>query len=615
MRTALAICAVSCLLVSELATGQARQHALVIGANGGLGGYVLPLEYAEADAEAIGGALQTTGYDVTVLTGVGASRSSVQRAFERSATAVARGETFLLVFLGQLVLSDQGAYYWLLQESSPLNLDQTALHLDVVASYLSNIEAGQKLVVTNTVLLGADSETFAFLAMMNQALGASELDPNQRLATNGAALVLANLATAELPGSGGPTSVFAEAVVGALTQDVADFGPTDGTLQVSELYGLLFELLGDGIYLAVGPGADNDWGVAQLPSHKAPEVTALADGPHEPSFAPPLDEVVSGTIRVVANDEGASFTVTGPETFRDRGASWSRKEAPTGVYTITYDPMPGKSTPPSESKRLLPGDEIVFFGVFTPEATRGVIRAEDIEPSIERAKYHALLFAVQDYQDSRITDLEHPIDDALRLQKVITEEYTFDASATELVINPTRSDILGKLLKMRRLGKDDNLLIFFAGHGQKDDYADQGYWWPVDAQKDNRANWISNSDIRDHIRSIGARHTLLVSDACFAGSVLIRGGDAAEERAAGLIYGLLSRKAMTSGANETVPDKSAFLEYLVKRLRENRDAYLTAERLFDRLKTAVVNNGGTTPLHRAINSAGDEGGDFVFVRR
>ena len=72
---------------------------------------------------------------------------------------------------------------------------------------------------------------------------------------------------------------------------------------------------------------------------------------------------------------------------------------------------------------------------------------------------------------------------------------------------------------------------------------------------------------------------------------------------------------MTSGILEEVPDKSIFLEYLVKGLDENEDKYLTSEVLFSSFKASVMNNSPNVPQYGVIQNVGDEGGDFVFVRR
>jgi len=83
------------------------------------------------------------------------------------------------------------------------------------------------------------------------------------------------------------------------------------------------------------------------------------------------------------------------------------------------------------------------------------------------------------------------------------------------------------------------------------------------------------------------------------------------------LYKLPSRKAMTSGMMKPVADKSVFIEYLVKRLNDNTDKFLPAEQLFSRFKAAVINNSttGQVPQFGEIREAGDEGGDFIFIKK
>jgi hypothetical protein len=74
---------------------------------------------------------------------------------------------------------------------------------------------------------------------------------------------------------------------------------------------------------------------------------------------------------------------------------------------------------------------------------------------------------------------------------------------------------------------------------------------------------------------------------------------------------------MTSGALNQVPDKSVFLEYLIKRLEENQSKYLPAEQLFSSFKMAVINNSPEeqVPQYGEVKETGDEGGDFIFIRK
>jgi hypothetical protein len=81
------------------------------------------------------------------------------------------------------------------------------------------------------------------------------------------------------------------------------------------------------------------------------------------------------------------------------------------------------------------------------------------------------------------------------------------------------------------------------------------------------------------------------------------------------LYKTKSRRAITSGNLTTVPDQSVFCDYLIKRLTENPEKFLSSQLLFSSLKLAVINNSLTIPQEGVINDAGDEGGDFIFIRK
>jgi hypothetical protein len=53
----------------------------------------------------------------------------------------------------------------------------------------------------------------------------------------------------------------------------------------------------------------------------------------------------------------------------------------------------------------------------------------------------------------------------------------------------------------------------------------------------------------------------------------------------------------------------------LKRLQSNKNKYMTTEELFSSLRTAVMNNSSNIPQFGTIKNTGDEGGDFIFIRR
>jgi len=232
-------------------------------------------------------------------------------------------------------------------------------------------------------------------------------------------------------------------------------------------------------------------------------------------------------------------------------------------------------------------------------------------------KYYALILGANDYIDESVPDLDGPISDAAKLCLALTSRYTFNQEDVVFVKNPTREQMINELDRLtRKVTKNDNLLVFYAGHGYWDQQTDFGYWLPIDSKSNTTSNWLANSQIKDYVAAIKSKHTLLITDACFGGSIF-RTRKTFEETSAAKneLYGNPSRQAMTSGALTVVPDKSLFLEFLVKRLNENTKDYLTAEELFSSIKTDVMNGSPVTPMYGDIKDSGDEGGDFLFVKK
>jgi uncharacterized caspase-like protein len=232
--------------------------------------------------------------------------------------------------------------------------------------------------------------------------------------------------------------------------------------------------------------------------------------------------------------------------------------------------------------------------------------------------YYALVIGVEDYTDSGINDLEYAYDDAAAVYETLIENYTFVKEKSVLLENPTRRELIQALTGLRNtVSSDDNLLVYYAGHGYWDEAMEQGYWLLKDAKKDDPTDWISNSTVSDYLRAIPSKHTLLISDACFSGGIFkTRSVFNEPDESIKQIYKLPSRKAITSGALKTVPDKSVFAQYLIKALERNSKRYLDAQSLFLDFREAVINNSplDQTPLYGVISQTGDEGGDFIFKK-
>lgn len=276
--------------------------------------------------------------------------------------------------------------------------------------------------------------------------------------------------------------------------------------------------------------------------------------------------------------------------------------------------------------KLFPGENIV--SVVAMDQSNNLVRRDFIidftdEPlaviqdGLLGGTNYALLIGIDKYDDPDLYDLDNPIQDAKSLYNVLINDYMFDQKDVFMLKNATRIDIINALDDLsEKISSDDNLLIFYAGHGWWDENAKIGYWLPSDAEKNSKAAWFRNSTLCDYLKEIRSKHTLLIADACFAGGIFkTRKAFADAPVAINKLYELPSRKAMTSGTLTEVPDHSAFVEYLVDRLEENKEKYLSSEQLFSSFRIAVINNSDAIPQYGEIKGVGDEGGDYIFIRK
>ena len=251
--------------------------------------------------------------------------------------------------------------------------------------------------------------------------------------------------------------------------------------------------------------------------------------------------------------------------------------------------------------------------------TRGAQPKERKKDIVSEYTYRALIIAEENYTDDAISDLKFPIEDATELKDVLINNYAFDSSNITFLTDPTRKEIFKALDNLFRISSDkDHLLIFYAGHGVYDKDFKRGYWLPSDAELDSKSSWMSNLDIKDYISNIKTKHTLLVSDACFSGSIFEFNRDVKNEISTKGVEKLLqknARNAMTSGLYKPVPDESVFIKYLLKTLKENQSVHLKASQQFKTIQEVVLNNTENIPQYGVIRNANHEGGEFIFLKR
>jgi hypothetical protein len=253
----------------------------------------------------------------------------------------------------------------------------------------------------------------------------------------------------------------------------------------------------------------------------------------------------------------------------------------------------------------------------------------NIPKELSSAAYYALIIGNDHYKS--MPSLDTPINDAQAVDRTLKERYGFK---THLLADATRIEILSAINDLKNsLKATDNLLIYYAGHGELDQKNLRGYWLPIDARRDDTTEWISDQQITDQLALMAARHVLIVADSCYSG-VMTRssgvrlisktGADDAEIKRLTILYRLPSRTVLSSGADKPVLDggggsNSIFARALVDILNRN-DGILEGSALynqiFDPVKQAAAKfKIDQSPRYDGLPDAGHENGEFLFIPR
>jgi tRNA A-37 threonylcarbamoyl transferase component Bud32 len=227
-------------------------------------------------------------------------------------------------------------------------------------------------------------------------------------------------------------------------------------------------------------------------------------------------------------------------------------------------------------------------------------------------KFYAVVIGESQYRLRE--QLPTAVNDARAVAQLLQRDYGYKVMTLE---NANADQILGAIrITADSMTPQDNLLIYYAGHGELRN--DKGYWLPVDADFE-MTNWISPAWIKDTLLDHPARRTLVIADSCYSGA-LARGvvpdpSKAKEKR---------SRLVISSGGTAPVIDSadgqhSLFTRALLDVLGDTGKVE-TVQSLFARIR-ARVNDAARragreqNPELAVLAEVGDEGGTYYFVRR
>lgn len=282
---------------------------------------------------------------------------------------------------------------------------------------------------------------------------------------------------------------------------------------------------------------------------------------------------------------------------------------------------------------LLDGENIVNLIVENVKggrvsSERSVLAGKDelLEGIALNRKDRALLIAIDNYDN--FDDLSNPINDARTIASILKDKYGFEVEVLE---NPTNDEILGKITDYNeeKFNPQDQLFVFFAGHGVFDETLGEGYVVAKNSVKNDKgkSSYVSHILLRERINNIKCEHIFLAMDVCFGGTLdpalarAVRSAEADEAMDQQYLVKKLTkrtRKFLTSGSKEYVPDgtpgkHSPFAEKFILALKEKGGSsgrllsLVQLRTYFQRLPTE--------PRYGSFGTGDDSSSDFVFVAK
>ena len=244
-------------------------------------------------------------------------------------------------------------------------------------------------------------------------------------------------------------------------------------------------------------------------------------------------------------------------------------------------------------------------------------------PAGALGKFYALVIGNAQYE--HLPPVASAERDANAMAALLRDDYGFQVTT---LLNATDAQILKSLYTLSQtLGENDNLVVYYAGHGKRDLRNRRGWWMPVDAVADNDAktNWLPNQEVSDRLALIPARHILVLADASYVGDIT-RGTPQPEPRnmtaAQWAKYVDTTRQrrarlALSSGADEPSGQSSRFTAALIDALKKQKGV-VPASRVHREVVNMLTNDervSSAVPTFAPLQSAFHDGVDFLFQRK
>ncbi len=165
-------------------------------------------------------------------------------------------------------------------------------------------------------------------------------------------------------------------------------------------------------------------------------------------------------------------------------------------------------------------------GPKTRLARRAKRTNQETAPSLEFENSWAFIIGINAYTNSLLSKLATAVNDAQRLHDILQDEHHYK---TDLLLDEhaTLAELSHRLDSAhpdswaKKVGENDRVLFYFAGHGIALDSEDgpAGYLVPQDADPEDVGTFLEMTKLHDALLALPCRHLLIILDCCFAGAM------------------------------------------------------------------------------------------------
>jgi hypothetical protein len=209
-------------------------------------------------------------------------------------------------------------------------------------------------------------------------------------------------------------------------------------------------------------------------------------------------------------------------------------------------------------------------------------------------------------------NLSSSVKDVTDFKNILLEKFDFEERHVYELIDENATSIkIQDAFRgyIKSLEEDDNLIIYYSGHGEYNKESDIGYWIPYDAR--DYTDFLANNIITAYLEKMRCKHIFVVSDSCFSNSLLQK----SNTKNISEYFEKKSRWALTSAfheAKDSEPDSNTlFAEILIETLDEaTKDIRVTE--IIETIKKRFEINEFQTPQGSPLQIDGHEGGEFIF---